>query len=193
MVRPYFAEKRDVSFAQIPLIFLETIQQSMYVRSASQVGIIFQYVISRGAQKRNKKIRKRIIPVQERAVMSTSGLAAHTSNDKTRILLQTARANISDVDNCMQVHSRILFDSGSQKSYISETVRNKLKLKTVRTERVIINTFGQTGSSEVRKLDVVQFKVKHRTDSMFTHLQKLSVFRQCVAPLPTSISHLCMI
>ena len=30
------------------------------------------------------------------------------------ILPQTARANISDVDNCLQVHTRILFDSGSQ-------------------------------------------------------------------------------
>ena len=69
---------------------------------------------------------------------------------------------------------------------ISETVRNKLKLKTVRTERVIINTFGQTGGSEVRKLDVVQFKVKHRTDSMFTAIQALCVPTVC-SPLPTSI------
>ena len=30
------------------------------------------------------------------------------------ILPQTAMANFSDVDNCLQVHTRILFDSGSQ-------------------------------------------------------------------------------
>ena len=79
----------------------------------------------------------------------------------------------------MQIHTRILFDSGSQRFYISETVWNKLKLKTVRTERVIINTFGQTGGSEVRKLDVVQFNVKHRTDSLFTTIDALCVPTVC--------------
>ena len=55
-VRPYFVGKGNVSFAWIPLIFLETVQQNMYVGSVSQVGIIFQYVILRSGQNRNKKI-----------------------------------------------------------------------------------------------------------------------------------------
>ena len=105
----------------------------------------------------------------------SNGLVAHISNDKTGILLQTARANICDVDNCMQVLTRILFDIGSQRSHISETVRNKLKLKTLRILRVIINSSGKTGGSEMRKFDIVQLKVKHRTDSMFTTVEALRI------------------
>ena len=48
-----------------------------------------------------------------------------------------------------EVSTRIQFDSGSQRTYISEKVRNRLKLKALRSERVIIKTFGQGEDSEV--------------------------------------------
>ena len=89
-VRPYLARKGNVSFAWIPLIVLETVQQNMYVGSVSQVGIIFQYVISRSGRNRNKKIRKRNVPVQERTAMRTGDLVAYSSNEKTGILRDTA-------------------------------------------------------------------------------------------------------
>ena len=42
------------------------------------------------------------------------------------------------------------FDSGSQRSYISKRVRARLQLKSVKSEKVIIKTFGQDGDSEVK-------------------------------------------
>ena len=76
------------------------------------------------------------------------GLVAHASCDKNGILFQTARADILPVDDSVQVHTRILFDSGSQRSYISDKVRHALQLKAIRVEKVVIKTFGQIGNSE---------------------------------------------
>ena len=70
------------------------------------------------------------------------GFVVHASCDKNDILLQTARASIFPVDDSAQVQTRILFDSGSQRSYISDKVRHALKLKAIRAGRVVIKTFG---------------------------------------------------
>ena len=90
----------------------------------------------------------------------TDGFVGHASCDRSGILLQTARANVLPLDEGEEVSTRILYDSGSQRSYISEKLRSRLKLKTIRTEKVVIETFGQSEESEVQKLDIVQFKVK---------------------------------
>jgi hypothetical protein len=54
------------------------------------------------------------------------------------------------MDESEQVSTRILFDSGSQRTYISEKVRNRLRLKALRSEKVIIKTFGQSEASEFK-------------------------------------------
>ena len=60
------------------------------------------------------------------------------------ILLQTAIASVSMVQ---QLHSvvnmLVLFDSGSQRSYISERARGKLNLLAKGKEKLLIKTFGQ--------------------------------------------------
>jgi hypothetical protein len=90
----------------------------------------------------------------------------HTGCDQYGILLQTARVEVHPIDDIgTEVCSRVLFDSGSQRSYISEKVRASLQLKTIRTEKVIIKTFGQAGDSRVQRLDVVQFKIKNKSDA----------------------------
>jgi hypothetical protein len=107
------------------------------------------------------------------------GFVGHAGCDKNGILLQTARANIQSNDTLRQVSTRILFDSGSQRTYISEKVRNSLKLKAVRSEKVIIKTFGQSETSEVRRLDVVQFKVKNQHENIVTNVEALCVPTIC--------------
>jgi hypothetical protein len=57
---------------------------------------------------------------------------------------------MDESEEVILVRTRILFDSGSQRTYISEKVRNRLKLKAIRSERVIIKTFGQSEASEVQ-------------------------------------------
>ena len=108
----------------------------------------------------------------------SNGFVGHTGCDG--ILLQTAIANIcladtTEVKNC----TGILFDSGSQRSYISEKVRTRLQLKTIRREKVIIKTFGQTSDSEVQKLDVVQLNIKNKFDNAFTLIEALCVPTIC--------------
>lgn len=60
--------------------------------------------------------------------------------------------------------TRLLFDSGSQRTYITENLRAHLRLKTVRKERVVIKTFGRN-DSEVKNLDVVRFNVLNKVDN----------------------------
>ena len=63
------------------------------------------------------------------------GFVGHTRCDKNGIFLQTARADILPGDESKRVSTRVLFDhdSGSQRTYVSEKVRNRLGLKTLST------------------------------------------------------------
>jgi len=98
------------------------------------------------------------------------------------ILMQTAKAHVLDTNADNVCLSRILFDTGSQRSYISANVRQKLKLKTIRTERVVIKTFGEDNNSKVNTLDVVQVKIRHaRADDVYTFVEALCVPKICCA------------
>ena len=86
-------------------------------------------------------------------------------------LLQTARAQICNIETEETLTTRILFDTGSQRTYITENLRKLLKLKTLRTENVIINTFGKLHEPKLETLDVVQAKVKHRSTNEYTFIE----------------------
>ncbi|CAB4039144.1 PREDICTED: uncharacterized protein LOC100197852, partial [Paramuricea clavata] len=112
------------------------------------------------------------------------GFVVHANCDKSGILLQTARADILPTDDNVQVQTRILFDSGSQRSYISDKVRSTLKLKAIRVEKVVIKTFGQAENSEVQELDIVQLKVRNKGDARFTFVEAL-----CVPTICSPLTH----
>ena len=61
-------------------------------------------------------------------------VVSHAESCRT-ILLQTARASVLDLDNGNSCNTRILFDTGSQRSFITENVRKRLRLKSARTEK----------------------------------------------------------
>ena len=73
------------------------------------------------------------------------------------VLLQTALGKVCDREENSSQQTRFLFDSGSQRTYITEQLRRRLKLKRIRSEKIVIRTFGET-NSVVRNLDVVKFK-----------------------------------
>ena len=52
----------------------------------------------------------------------------------------------------------MLFDTGSQRSYISDELRNYLKLSVLRKERIFITTFGKIEPT-IKAVDIVQLKV----------------------------------
>ena len=56
--------------------------------------------------------------------------------------------------NQKSVHIRILFDSGSQRTHVTESLRDKLNLKPIRQERLRLNTFGDRNFS-TRHCDIV--------------------------------------
>ena len=64
------------------------------------------------------------------------------STNKNNILLQTASVSACGVDNNKLDNIPLLFDCGSQRSYVSDKLRKQLKLLTLRSEKICINTFG---------------------------------------------------
>ena len=52
------------------------------------------------------------------------------------------------------MNTHLLFDSGSQRSYISKTLREELKLPTIRTEILKIKVFGNN-RFKLEKVEIV--------------------------------------
>ena len=75
--------------------------------------------------------------------------------------------------------TRLLFDTGSQRTYINVKLQNLLNLKTIRKEKIVIKTFGQTFDFQTKILDVVQLKIKHRFDDKFLFIEALVVPEIC--------------
>ena len=75
---------------------------------------------------------------QEVTVTNTS----NSIQEKNTVLLQTAKAVACDVGESNKEFVRILLDSGSQRSYVTKSLKDRLKLVTVKKERLHLNTFG---------------------------------------------------
>ena len=77
------------------------------------------------------------------------------SNNKNTILLQTSSAVVSNLNSSERKTTLLLLDSGSQRSYILEKLRNELNLPTLRRERLFIKTFGKCKGVDVVSLNVI--------------------------------------
>ena len=63
-------------------------------------------------------------------------------DDNTIIFLQTAKVKVKNCENSYVTLAWVLFGSCSQLSYITLQLRGRLKLKTVGTPKISIQTFG---------------------------------------------------
>ena len=62
---------------------------------------------------------------------------------KTSVLLQTAKIFVSRADDPNhRIQARLIFDTGSQRSYVSTRLRNALQLPTINQETLIIKTLN---------------------------------------------------
>ena len=87
-------------------------------------------------------------------------------DSKTPILLQTARSQIGNPSMEQPLMgARLILDSGSQRTYVTKQVQNTLSLKPLRTETVIIKTFGSKQGS-TQTCDVVEFSIKAKDGAM---------------------------
>ncbi|CAM1310776.1 Uncharacterised protein g5510 [Pycnogonum litorale] len=74
----------------------------------------------------------------------------HANVESLTILLQTARTYVyKPEDPRKKVKVRILLDSGSQRSYITSSLKDKLNLIVHDTNNVKINAFGNTGVQQI--------------------------------------------
>ncbi|GBM07525.1 hypothetical protein AVEN_100723-1 [Araneus ventricosus] len=84
-------------------------------------------------------------------------------------LLQTTKVEIQG-NSSQKVMARLLFDSGSQKSFIRSDLKQALKLKTIRKEKLLICTFSKHQPEE-RIYEVVALKI----NSQFPPYQSINI------------------
>lgn len=88
---------------------------------------------------------------------STFHVGSHDS-----ILLQTAQALIGNREtNEDGMRARVIFDSGSQKSYITQRARDQLNLPTISTDSLLIKTFGTDVNGHSTEYDKVRVVIKN--------------------------------
>ena len=90
------------------------------------------------------------------SISSTTSLSKATSG-RGVVLLQTAQAIA--IGETKRVPIRILFDSGSQLSYVTKSLQERLGLRPIRRERLRINTFGSS-SFNANSCDIVQVRIQ---------------------------------
>lgn len=105
-----------------------------------------------------------------------------------RVLLQTAKAVATNEDGTTSTMVRLLFDSGSQHSYITENLQAKLHLKSLQTERLNLNTFGEVKYKK-QNCDVVKLQVRKSGCEDSINISALT-FPVICSPLPSKVSKL---
>ena len=109
-------------------------------------------------------------PNSEKKYERENSFNTHLNISKTTsVLLQTARGDVFSEKRT--VNLRMLFDSGSQQTYISPKARDRLELKTMGTKKINIKTFGDR--SEEKMLDEVQFAVKSKNNDFNVYIKAL--------------------
>ena len=78
------------------------------------------------------------------------------------VFMQTATSEVKHPKTSASVTTRILLDCGSQRTYITQSLANKLGLKEERTEKLKVVTFGSSQSTIVKTyLTTIWLKLKN--------------------------------
>ena len=123
--------------------------------------------------------------VQDSSTQATPvvNTATATSKERREVLLQTVFTNVQSPDGSKEIKARILLDSGSQRSYVTNSLKSKLNLNPVKTETLNLNTFGNKRLTK-QKCDLVEVSLKG-TNSY--HSISVLCFPKICSPLPTTI------
>ena len=103
---------------------------------------------------------------------------------KGSVLLQTATAIASNEDRSKSVAVSILFDNGSQRSYVTDNPKSKLGLKSTSTETLRLNTFGETAYRNQR-CQVVTLPLRNNNNE-YVEISALN-FPVICSPLPKRV------
>ena len=74
----------------------------------------------------------------------------------------------------MNIMARILSDGCSQRTYLMNSLRKQLKLRTTRRERVLIKGFA-CDEGMLKTLDVVQVCIRGKTKNINIYIEALCV------------------
>ena len=69
---------------------------------------------------------------------------------------------------------RVIFDSGSQRTYCTEALKDTLNLKPTRSELILMKRFT-TEEGVLKEIDAVQICVKSKTKSTNVYIEALSI------------------
>ena len=111
---------------------------------------------------------------------NTSSTATNTvtSNNKV-VLMQTATVVVnSKQNNYSRVKCRLLFDSRSQRTYVSRILVDTIEAETIRTEYLAVGTFGAS-TTECLPRDVVSITVSERADQESIQIEPIVVEKIC--------------
>ena len=103
-----------------------------------------------------------------------------SSGSKGTVLLQTASAIARNEDSTKSTRVKILFDNGSQRSYVTDNLKSRLGLKSTIKEMLHLNTFGEK-TFRKQKWDVL---------TLFLEDANEETSRVCVLSFPTICSPL---
>ena len=111
----------------------------------------------------------------------TANTCSSNPSEKS-VLLETGRGYVCNAEEeRSSMFIRFLFDGGAQRSYVTKSLKEKLKLTTLRTERSIVRGFGGH-ETRFQEIDVVQLRAKC-SDGSSVYIEALVVPSVC-APLP---------
>ena len=106
---------------------------------------------------------------------------AENSHAQKNVLLQTSQAFVSSVNSTSKGQRKVLFDNCSQKTFVTNDVKEQLKLPVFKSENLSIKVSGTT-KTDWEKFDVVQLKIQSCSSSNFKIIEAIVV--------PTICSHL---
>ena len=122
---------------------------------------------------------------QERDIEEKPATRTTCAKTKENVLLQTATATALNEDGSKSTTVRILFDTGSQRSYITDNLKTRLGLKPTKTETLQLNTFGEKGYRKQR-CDVAAVRLKTNARELL-EISALSYPVIC-SPLPGKVN-----
>ncbi|CAC5425230.1 unnamed protein product [Mytilus coruscus] len=107
--------------------------------------------------------RTEISNLADEAVETTESVSLTTESSFLSsgdiVLMQTAKTVITNMSDTCNEEIRLLLDSGSQRTYVSETLARKLKLKVESVEEVSVITFG-SDKPKLVKTEKVTLQIK---------------------------------
>ena len=119
-------------------------------------------------------------------VENTTATTVNTVKSRQLVLLQTAQAEATNETGTRVENVRVLFDNGSQRSYITDSLKIRLGLSPIRKEKLNLNTFGD-GKFKTQNCDVVRVHLR-RPENLYS-INALSFPTICSAlPSPVDLS-----